>query len=297
MASFLDSPTPRNSSTGSQPDTVPPTIQFTTVNELFKQINRVVGDTLIVQGVSSTDLAKIDNWREMRRRRIRFRPRKAESETLIISIPTGPHEQLHISLYYAMYDEIVRMGLNDWVGKGTTTYRPSHGVGEGDSTGGPRFQDPEDGYWPTLVIEAGCSQTLESLRADMRWWFGASDHRVKIVLLVKLQVSQGKIILEKWLEVPEISRSGATATRGSAQLIMPRCDQVINITRAPGITDSVPNRRNPSSYNVTSGALRLEFDLLFRRQPDQGERDVIVTVPHLQQCAADVWDSAVYEGF
>ncbi|KAI1130347.1 hypothetical protein F5Y10DRAFT_235920 [Nemania abortiva] len=38
--------------------------------------------------------------------------------------------------------------------------------------------------WPTLVVEAGHSGSLDALRDDMRWLFSASDHQVNIVLLI-----------------------------------------------------------------------------------------------------------------
>ncbi|KAK3935211.1 hypothetical protein QBC46DRAFT_272236, partial [Diplogelasinospora grovesii] len=69
---------------------------------------------------------------------------------------------------------------------------------------------------PTLVIEAGNSQTLEQLRVDMRWWFGPSNHQVKIVLLAKLDRNQGQIVLEKWVETRAQPRPGATTTRAAA---------------------------------------------------------------------------------
>lgn len=48
--------------------------------------------------------------------------------------------------------------------------------------------------WPTLVIETGYSQSIIALRQQMRWWFTASQHRVKIVLLIKLDpLVPGKI--------------------------------------------------------------------------------------------------------
>ena len=189
----------------------------------------------------------------------------------------------------------MRMGLrNDWKSTAATTFRP-HGHpggdgGEGDSTGGPRSQRSRGEDWPTLVIEAGYSQSLESLRRDMRWWFGASDHQVKIVLLAKLEVSQREIILEKWQEVSALPRSGATTTRAAAQL-SPNRSQLINITRAPGITNTDPNRFDPRSYIITSGALRLEFDHLFLRQPGQGEGDAIISIPQLQMYAVYVWEA------
>lgn len=122
----------------------------------------------------------------------------------------------------------------------------------------------------------------------MRWWFSASDHQVKIVLLAKLEETRGKIILEKWVEVSAPPRSGATTTRAAAQL-QPSCSQVIDITRAPGISNTHRNYLNPTSYIVTRGALRLEFSHLFLRQPGLGEGDVIISIPQLQTYAVRVW--------
>lgn len=128
----------------------------------------------------------------------------------------------------------------------------------------------------------------------MRWWFGASQHEVKIVVLVKLNGNRGEIILEKWVEVPGLPRQGATTTRAAAAAaagatVQPHCDQVVNITRAPGITNTHPARSNPASYIVTRGALRLDFDRLFLRQPGPGEGDVIIGIQRLQMFAVRVW--------
>lgn len=189
------------------------------------------------------------------------------------------------------------MGLkNDWKPVGSTTFRsrghPRGDVGEGDSSGRPKSQQHQGSHRPTLVIEAGQSQSLQSLRMDMRWWFAASHHDVKIVLLVKLNANRGEIILEKWVEpVLGLRRQGATVTRAATgAAVQPHCDQVINITRAPGITNTHAAGSNPASYIVTRGALRLEFDRLFLRQPDSGEGDVIIDIPSLQMFAVNVWE-------
>ena len=171
------------------------------------------------------------------------------------------------------------MGLeHNWKQVGSATFRPlghpGGDGGEGDSTGCPKPQRSRGKDWPTLVIEAGHSESLDDLRRDMRWWFSASDHQVKIVLLAKLEARRGEIILEKWQEVP----GPGPITRAAAQLL-PRCNQLINITRAHGITNTDPNRFNPTSYIITSGALRLEFQHLFLRQPGQGEGDVFISIP------------------
>ncbi|KAK7428360.1 hypothetical protein QQZ08_005117 [Neonectria magnoliae] len=68
----------------------------------------------------------------------------------------------------------------------------------------------------------------------MRWWFRASDHQVKIILLAKFERSTRSIIIEKYIEVPQI-RPGATRTRAAARAMQlePTCTQVITITEDP----------------------------------------------------------------
>ncbi|KAK7414098.1 hypothetical protein QQX98_007041 [Neonectria punicea] len=152
--------------------------------------------------------------------------------------------------------------------------RPNGDVGEADSSGGPFPQRGHGQAWPTLVIESGHSQSLPE------WWFGASDHQVKIVLLVKLEQSTRSIIIEKYVEVPGQIQPGAAATQAAAQL-EPTCTQVITIT-------DNQNPSNPLSH-VTGGALQLEFDLLFLRQPGQGEGDIIVSIQRLQVLGECIW--------
>lgn len=139
-----------------------------------------------------------------------------------------------------------------------------------------------------IVIEAGHSETLEELRSQMRWWFGASQHQVKIVILAKFDQTRAQIILEKWVGGQALSRQGAMTTRAAARLEQ-NCDQVINITRNPGITNADPNRFSPTSYTVARGDFRLEFDRLFLRPAGQGEGDVIIYIQDLQRFAVAVW--------
>ncbi|POR31774.1 Uncharacterized protein TPAR_08020 [Tolypocladium paradoxum] len=197
-----------------------------------------------VARVSADDITDIEKAREG----IRLKRFFASRGLLIITIPTKVHERLHIGLYENIRDEIVQMGLrNHWESTGTTTYReqgyPNGDGGEGDSTGGPRQRSgPQD--WPTLVIESGYSQTLEGLRNTIRWWFNASNHQVKIVILAKIEIARGQIIVEKYDEVPAQPRQGATTTRTTATSLEPRLSQVINIARATGNADPL----NPTSY-------------------------------------------------
>ncbi len=56
--------------------------------------------------------------------------------------------------------------------------------------------------WPSFVIEAGYSQTEESLRLKADWWLRKSNYAVKLVLLVKMEVNRQTIWLEKWKGMP-----------------------------------------------------------------------------------------------
>lgn len=233
-----------------------------------------------------------------RRRPVRFRRFEVRSGILIVTIPTDLHEALHQWIWLKICSKINRMGREeDWIPMGSKTLQ-AHGhlngdKGEGDSTGGPEPQRQHLGAWPTLVIEAGYSQSLEDLQKDMRWWFSASDHQVKIVLLSKFDIQQMAVIVEKWIEIQAPARQGATTTRAAAATqFRPDCDQTITITQNPGT-----NRDNPASYTVTRDALRLEFNLLFPRepsfpqepQPRPTDEDVILDIPDLQRWAVRLW--------
>ncbi|KAK3362612.1 hypothetical protein B0T25DRAFT_10222 [Lasiosphaeria hispida] len=126
------------------------------------------------------DFTRLDQERELRRWAIRFRRYDTKERILIVLIPGGPHEQLHLKLYREHTDELYRMGLRDAWNHGATRFpqqqgHPSGNGGEGDSGGSPRPQ-LNGKNWPTLVIEAGDSSSLEELRRGMRWWFSASNH-------------------------------------------------------------------------------------------------------------------------
>ncbi len=187
------------------------------------------------------------------------------------------------------------MGLRkSWAPIHATTLSSNHpdrSSREGDSAGGPHPDRTSETGWPTLVIEAGVSQSLQGLQTTIRWWFHASSHEVKIVLLLKIDRQRQQIILEKWTEGADIPRPGATTTR-SATTISPIRRQEIIINISPAAAAAAPGdaiRADPESYTVTRGALSLEFELLFLRRPNTGEGDIIITEEMLRDLAALVW--------
>ncbi|KAI9172422.1 hypothetical protein HJFPF1_01924 [Paramyrothecium foliicola] len=270
-----------------------PLIRFTVLDELIQNVRNTSGDALYVQGISPQALSTIVN---LEKRPFRIKRFYTNQKLLIITIPTALHESLHGPLFSEITGIIRDMGLkNDWMENGATTHRarghPGGDGGEGDSTGFPLSQRKEYDPWPTLVIEVGYSQSLQQLRNDMMWWFSASNHDVKIVLLLKMDITKGCVYLEKYQEVAPSQLRGARRTR-SLHNLEPICTQNIEITRRGGNADIT----DPSSFIITRGALRLEFDLLFLRQPGVGEHDVIIQIPDLQIIASKIWRRAVSEG-
>ncbi|KAH6630472.1 hypothetical protein B0J18DRAFT_102462 [Chaetomium sp. MPI-SDFR-AT-0129] len=181
------------------------------------------------------------------------------------------------------------MGLADrWMTLGATRYtstQNNNSESEPDSSGKP-IPDRPGGGWPTLIIEAGYSESLASLRSKMEWWFDASNHEVKIVLLVKANRVQQSILIERWEEGPITApRPGATTTRSVTSTIGPNRRQEITITK--------DTRSSPPQYQVNSTDLVLSFRLLFLREPGPQEGDIVVTTAELQLCAAQVWYDVV----
>ncbi|KAK3898653.1 hypothetical protein C8A05DRAFT_18797 [Staphylotrichum tortipilum] len=266
-----------------------PTVKFTTVQAPFREIDSTAGDVLVVTDVSPQYFAEIEHERDVRRRKFRFRRYQSDSELLVITIPTDVHEELHLQLFRQCSRQIDNMGLqNAWDFKGTTTQRSQghpggDGSGEGDSSGVPVPERGRQGAWPTLVIEAGASELLHQLREDMRWWFLASNHDVKIVILAKFDRHRDSVLLEKW-EGAAHPQGILTRSRAALQQqhgLEPILRQTITITR--------DTATYPDSYSVHRGALVLSFQLLFLRYPRDGERDVVLGVEELQEYAVRVW--------
>lgn len=142
---------------------------------------------------------------------------------LIIIILIRIREVLHRWIDPEVPIQTDRMGLLDELeSTGSATFRATvdgRPIGDagGDSTAHPYSQRPGGLNLSTLVVEAGQSETLE-LRRDVRWWLGASNHAVKVVLPAKFDHAQRKIPPEKWVEVQGVSPRGASTTGAAAQL-------------------------------------------------------------------------------
>lgn len=270
------------------------------VEDLLTKISTAEGDSVTFHGVSDRDFDQVYLTREEMGREFRLSLYSAEDKFLIITIPKLAYESLHRHLDTCISDILTEMNLGrEIISVGATEYTQRDHAGnrkaqgEGDSSRKPISQRPLEGDFPTLVIEAGYTQTWPSLRQKAKWWFGASSYGVKIMLLIKLSQQSTEITIEMWKadQIP-VTRPGRVTTRAlaaqSQPVFSPVCVQTIKITRAPGVSRGDQRRFSPSSYRVVTG-LRLEFEDLFLRHPRQGEGDLILGTVELQECAALIW--------
>ncbi|KAK3363864.1 hypothetical protein B0T25DRAFT_470089 [Lasiosphaeria hispida] len=290
---FLTRPTVSKSpAMASAADPDEPSVRYTSWKKLESAIEATDGDVLIVTHVSPNDFDAIERRRDRNGHRFRFFY-DGNTQILIVTIPTRVHEALH----HGLYNNVIRATTEaNWTSIGTSTIRsqfnhPHRGRGskEADSSGGPVPDRLRGDAWPTLVIEAGYSMSLNQLRHAMRWWFSASNHQVKVVVLAKFHSARAEIILERWEEEEEqspqgpITRSQAAAMQQhpDGSIIQPVLQQTITITR--------DETTDPESYHVTGGALVLKFHLLFLRDPGPQEGDIVIGIPALQLFAFKVW--------
>ena len=259
-------------------------VAFTTVPALLAFIDEVDAasagsvDVVTVKDVTPAQWACIDyeltvvaghKWRQF------F---FAAENLLIITLPNLPHESLHLCLSMALSWEVKSMGLGySWANAGATRYPQdatagSASYGEGDSSQQPWPLRAGIAAWPTIVFEAGFTESLASLRAKKDFWFAASGHDVQIVVLAKAFLKDRvhkRILIEQWVEPPRATpRPGATTTRSHAvATLQPQCIQTVTIVWAVQGTSydaaTAAEKCNPASFNVTRGPICLEFERLF----------------------------------
>ncbi|CAK7234941.1 hypothetical protein SCUCBS95973_009103 [Sporothrix curviconia] len=284
--------------------TLVPDVLFSNVDALFQLLDAVAAgnqiDSLVVGNVSEQNFRAIEAERDGRGRHYRFLS-LPDFTCTIITIPTGRHEEAHRGLYDIVSDAFRAMGLrNQWTNIGSETFNALRGAsGEGDSPGGPRSRY-RGGIqaWPTLVIEAGATKTMPSLRIKGMWWFTASDYHMKVVVLVKLFPAAYSIRIEKWVAPvqPGQQRHGATTTRASRAVRRPVLDQQLLINWAgPASFPQTPiNNRVLADFQVDGAPLILRFQELMEREPvtAAGECDILITEEELQDLAMHVWERA-----
>ena len=121
--------------------------------------------------------------------------------------------------------------------------------------------------WPTLVFEAGISESLRRLRMDAAWWLMNSKGDVNIVIVISLHRAQATIQIEKW-------ELGPVRIRTRSEQPVPTKTQEIII----------------STDHFDGAPLVLEFQKIFLRPAILPERDFTFSAQELSIWAADIWE-------
>ncbi|KAK3944463.1 hypothetical protein QBC46DRAFT_374384 [Diplogelasinospora grovesii] len=272
-------------------------LPFRSIRDFFAQVNACTEETfLIFSGVSAAQYEATVKSRD--RRGLKFKIDLWDGGELWVTAGiSAAHGTLHGFFDDEIYRQVCGMGLyTDWKRTASTNYLGNSSGGQGDSSRKPRSQRPSPTAWPTLVLEAGYSQSMRKLRLKARWWFRASNHEVKIVILTKLFRTSKRIVVEKWTEVLAPQPTAGVTTRAqcrqlAVQTPTPNCAPKITIEPFPGTT--LAQMSSSNSFQVVRAPLVLEFSLLFLRQPGQGENDISLGAQTFQAFAAQVWEDVV----
>lgn len=166
-----------------------------------------------------------------------------------------------------MKDIITAMGANkrSLLSVGSARFEAPHSSKEGDSSFIPKPRNPMTD-WPSIVFEAGISESLPRLRIDAGWWLDSSNGDVKTVILIAVKRSAPSIILERWERV-EVDQQGT-------KTMIPQQMQELFIT--PEAVHGAP--------------LVLKFENVFLRPPIAPETDIIFTSSILEEWASYLWE-------
>ncbi|RMZ81791.1 hypothetical protein DV738_g2048, partial [Chaetothyriales sp. CBS 135597] len=245
------------------------TLKFTSIKKLNQVLEEEASKAspspyLILKSVKTTDLAKIERARENGQTQRSLRLAWFEDlDLLIVKVPTMQHEWVYGQLMKRLLIMAGTMGLEEEICYlGATKYQGRRNIAkEADCAFKPLSRRPRPLDWPTLVIEAGWSESRSRLRVDARIWLENSGGEVKIVLLISPSRAARSIIIEKWESTPlPDSRPRTRST----------------ITIEPG--------------SVTGAPLTLDFQKVFLRQPvPPQEHDFVFDQQYLANFAQTFW--------
>lgn len=235
---------------------------------------------VIFRGVTEKILAHIDDDRRDIGGNMRFFYNSDCEELIVKLMPTFQHEAAHCGFSHELTSRARLMGIpwGSLIPCGATRYRDrsNSSFKEGDSGHKPRAFRPSPSDWPTIVFESGFSESLPRLRVDAAWWLMESGGQVKIVVIISVQLAQGRIVIEKWeLCAGNLQRPPTRTVPNPTVLLVPKKLQEIIILRQAS---------PPRPAIVTGAPLILEFVKIFLRAPVLTETDFLFTHSHLSDC-------------
>ncbi|OKL59168.1 hypothetical protein UA08_05807 [Talaromyces atroroseus] len=197
---------------------------------------------------------------------------------VLVDMITPQHERAHRQL-----DKIIQWHINEFANGIDDGLQYT---GQASRTSEDREKRPDTSYqpvylpsgrsdkWPSLVIEAGWSETRAKLEHDARWWIGASKGDVKGVITAAVQQGSRSIILEYWHSVLSPLRSDPDK-------------RVIKLTHRTTISQG--NKNSP--IQVSNVPFIIPFEDMFLRGADANtkEYDIVISREELELYAIRVW--------
>ncbi|KAJ6029452.1 hypothetical protein N7499_000600 [Penicillium canescens] len=122
-----------------------------------------------------------------------------------------------------------------------------------------------DMKWPTILIEAGWSESIAKLKQDTLFWLRESEQQVKVALTIQV-TRRGSVTIQQWV-LDETARSSVKPI------------QTMHITR----------NRNPRSQPQISGSIHVQFEDCFLRAKRGNESDFDLSNEDLTEIAEAVW--------
>ncbi|PUU78336.1 hypothetical protein B9Z19DRAFT_1126917 [Tuber borchii] len=190
---------------------------------------------------------------------------------------TLTHELAHTVFTRCFEDEIAKMGLGGRALEctGAARYGPKRAAGEADCGYKPMPARRLNNDWPTLIVEAGVSQRLESLQEDAEWWLETSKGGVGTVILIFASRQARLLQFQKW-EVKEVVNPQVTRNRNWESERFVQCTGNVEIV----------------GDTATGDEIEISFEKIFLRAPekDDGESNITFTHDALIEIADRVWE-------
>ncbi|CAI7627834.1 unnamed protein product [Penicillium glandicola] len=191
------------------------------------------------------------------------------SHIIVLKLPTRMHEAAH-----GAFRDIFAIWYRSQ--KGRLLHR-----GRADVEGFTRKKCPDyswmssvhtpkgDIKWPTIILQAGWSDSSAKLKQDVSFWLRESKEQVKVALTIKVTPKE-KITIERWT-------LKQTVGGNFVEPIQTMC-----------ITRQRDTSSNP--YQI-SGSMHIQFEDCFLRAKGENETDSLVSHDDMAEIAGVVWDS------
>ncbi|KAJ5984510.1 hypothetical protein N7481_006609 [Penicillium waksmanii] len=192
----------------------------------------------------------------------------AQKSRLVIKMPNPVHNQVGIALHGAIKTALVPMRLHNMVFSwGTVNVDVGSGrMKQADMGWGPRRCSPGTPKKPTVVLEAGVSESHKRLFHDMETWLNPHKGNVRMALSIKVVRNRRKLTIEKWVW---------DATN-----------------RIPSKVQGIVLERNETGQTTSRGGdLMIPFrDIFLRDTESSRETDITIDTGELQAIAELAWD-------